>query len=1181
MPRISLDLMPRPQPQRTRRSHKNSKDGCPNCRAKRVKCGEELPSCLQCVRRKCRCGYLDFPTERLEQLALKNKSKLEAKLELSSTVNSAVTSGTNTPTDDKTLVKKSPSKKKIKKISPVDSKSALYSQHHSSQIASLASRTLPPQQSQSQLDPRYYEHQNGVSDIQNMKSLLMQYSQSEYRPDGSASASAVARIGSNPQPTQMYQSAHLWASTNNSNGTLNNQKYIGPVSNPNYNFHMNNTQHSANPQAGHGQSNMHAHDPKLSFTYLDFSSNAHVVQSRMPQQPTPPSLGPGHSQPLLQQDINTGYNPVNASSLDYQRKVMVDNADHDSKSSDYQHQSQLGPSNYNLNFQHAGTTNHLSDDSHRFKTSNSVAVSPKTTSLFPSSISNTSGNSSVQQSHKDLSLGGNSFAPGSFEDLFFDQLHDLYGLYMLNMQGNHSYKQEQDSSKSGLGFSRQGPLFEIGDKSVVIDGGNTDSRRSLIKVRDRERSTADLEQPMKPLSRVRSLIYSNAFHAVNQEFGQLQDLVPDNFTLWNDDKLFESSDNLSIKSGDQVLLNQGLTLNDYTSMSPSSTIKSDTNLGSDSTLNQQYSIQDVPFRKGNPLPNAVVRRTTFPRLQIPANLLHHSIESHVQKNKLKALHGELRSIDAGFDFRPVWDENDAHRFWLIIFEQAAVLDLYFHYFIDKSVNILVRASDAIVNGDDISLNLNLNSSNSQQSLKKFFQFFYNKQDLRILTRKSYISYGNLISKLRESIAVIGEQYTARMSLFSAHGCYVNPSPEMSSFFLMFTGTLMVLKKILDESKTPVINSSLRQEVMLINQFCLASRYPEYPFYVVLELGQTFKTYKHYVQEQIAYYESGLHVDEELQKAFQDPIFHHDLKELEKFLVKLHNQFYPAISECNSYYKMRHNYANDWSIHFASPALIFDLAYEWFRVYPGDKMSMGSKTNPLKRVLYLFFHALAKCLAHVLTPVKSLLIVDACNVTFTKVGMVFTELVTTNSEEYSPLSSIAMTLFKTISFFENRLRLFGFYTENSTVLNGEFLKGVNSDPPTNWKYRDIIHILPPKLVSGEQHVQQFSSSVLSMKNYAFMDELSRDSRYLHLIQAELSRQRYAIDNEPLAFLYEEGLSNHDFNPKSIINRLSYEQLETLKQNGPLLIEAMKTRIENLIASRAEVSRVVTQYGAQTA
>lgn len=51
-----------------RRKHKNSKNGCPNCKKRRVKCSETLPACTNCVRRKVRCGYLDYTEEQLKDL---------------------------------------------------------------------------------------------------------------------------------------------------------------------------------------------------------------------------------------------------------------------------------------------------------------------------------------------------------------------------------------------------------------------------------------------------------------------------------------------------------------------------------------------------------------------------------------------------------------------------------------------------------------------------------------------------------------------------------------------------------------------------------------------------------------------------------------------------------------------------------------------------------------------------------------------------------------------------------------------------------------------------------------------------------------------------------------------------------------------------------------------------------
>ncbi|CCE88586.1 Piso0_001355 [Millerozyma farinosa CBS 7064] len=58
-----------------RRKHKNSKNGCPNCKKRRVKCSEDLPACMNCIKHKVRCGYLDYTEEQLNEL---KEAKLSA-----------------------------------------------------------------------------------------------------------------------------------------------------------------------------------------------------------------------------------------------------------------------------------------------------------------------------------------------------------------------------------------------------------------------------------------------------------------------------------------------------------------------------------------------------------------------------------------------------------------------------------------------------------------------------------------------------------------------------------------------------------------------------------------------------------------------------------------------------------------------------------------------------------------------------------------------------------------------------------------------------------------------------------------------------------------------------------------------------------------------------------------------
>ena len=51
-----------------RRKHKNSKLGCPNCKKRRVKCSEDLPSCTNCMKHKVKCGYLEYTEKELDEI---------------------------------------------------------------------------------------------------------------------------------------------------------------------------------------------------------------------------------------------------------------------------------------------------------------------------------------------------------------------------------------------------------------------------------------------------------------------------------------------------------------------------------------------------------------------------------------------------------------------------------------------------------------------------------------------------------------------------------------------------------------------------------------------------------------------------------------------------------------------------------------------------------------------------------------------------------------------------------------------------------------------------------------------------------------------------------------------------------------------------------------------------------
>ena len=41
--------------------------GCANCKERRVKCLENLPSCTNCIKHRVKCAYLDYTEDQLNE----------------------------------------------------------------------------------------------------------------------------------------------------------------------------------------------------------------------------------------------------------------------------------------------------------------------------------------------------------------------------------------------------------------------------------------------------------------------------------------------------------------------------------------------------------------------------------------------------------------------------------------------------------------------------------------------------------------------------------------------------------------------------------------------------------------------------------------------------------------------------------------------------------------------------------------------------------------------------------------------------------------------------------------------------------------------------------------------------------------------------------------------------------
>lgn len=763
----------------------------------------------------------------------------------------------------------------------------------------------------------------------------------------------------------------------------------------------------------------------------------------------------------------------------------------------------------------------------------------------------------------------------------------------------------EESEQSGSGPPLVVPMKQDSDGSVTpqSDKDRQTSRTGLdkikkkhtaikIRLRDDAKSALKAAKAVEQMQNLRSVTYQKAYKIVTSNTnGDLAAFkswsTNEGIPFWDEPIDFHGSPHPETEQGPGACdymnsLLKSPNFDDFSSVSGQG-LESNSNSGSSlyapkqgdsAPVNGGQSVVSYVQRTGSMLPNAIVRPTLFPVQEIPNHLQNKILKRTVAKVR----QGNFDLKDVVNDIivvmpKPVWSEQEVEEFWVWVFHQAAMLNLYFKYFIDKSVLILMRASDAVVNGDIevVSLPLtfsgSLTPSESLDGKDSQLNFFYTKEDLYKLTCKSYVTYGRVIRAIRESINSYHDEYPAKISLFSALACYINTVPDYNTFCLMLHGTLLLVKNVLlNASSVHQISPALRQEILILNNFALAAKIPDFSFDVVRELANSFRKFQLILNTFINSYESGANLDPDLVKVLRDPIFRHDCHELNKFLFKIENFYYAKFVEINDHYKAMHNLPRDSNFKFVSPSLIFELGYEWLHIYPGDKMSQTSQNNPLKKTLYLFYHALAKCLAHVFTPTKSISVVDLCNVMFTKYGVKLSEFDPYRRPIYASIEPLAIEMVKIIKFFETRSQLYGYQLESCNLLNNEFIVSVESEAPTLWTHRDIVELKQAKEPVYEKQMSGFGKQYITVDNYPIFTNIQNDPTSIMIMQKEVDRQLYAIKNEPMHFNYVTGILNHDFDPTAVVSLFTKVRIREFQAQSLEDIEMLRKQNNELLRSR---------------
>lgn len=603
-------------------------------------------------------------------------------------------------------------------------------------------------------------------------------------------------------------------------------------------------------------------------------------------------------------------------------------------------------------------------------------------------------------------------------------------------------------------------------------------------------------------------------------------------------------------------------------------------------ISQKYNANRVNF---NPLPNAIISNTSFPKLKQTKRLRNTYLERYLNNSNrdVKSLINlEFKSI-----FSPVWTNDNAYSFWASVYNQSVVLEVYFSFFMDRSLNVLLKACNVTLNGEIFS---NLAHSPSYSSISASDTslsshtssddgFFFTKKELDILTQKSYRYYGALIRDLRESLTNIHIEYPLKISLFAAWSIFFHVNATVETLCLMYNGTSSLLLKVLNDSHSlQDITPTIRVTLEVLNGHALAALIPDYNFEIILEIYRDFKEFKNFFMDaQDTYVKryAESNTEDGRKKRLTSNLEKHDCLELEQFLEHVVKELFPKLNYINCYYKATNNVkdSNSNNIYFTSVRLIFDLLVSWFKNFPSDALSMGSSACPVKKTFYLFYSVIGRALVNIISPVRSVLLVDPCHLFCPRVDfdpeIYKVKKINITTEEYHYLQALSEKMLRMVTFFDYRMLLYSYFLSTTTTLNTEYVKPLNAPVHTaSDDYNDIVQLLPKKLDVDETIIDSFTNITLDANNFPLFDIFHSDNEYRSIIRQEKRNQLLRQQQLPNEFNYKTGLFTHDFNPRSLFNALERNQKAYWNLNQPTL-EETRIRVQNFDFGRQVVSETV--------
>lgn len=571
----------------------------------------------------------------------------------------------------------------------------------------------------------------------------------------------------------------------------------------------------------------------------------------------------------------------------------------------------------------------------------------------------------------------------------------------------------------------------------------------------------------------------------------------------------------------------------------------------------------------NYLKNAIIRPQKFERLNPPQNQLLKKYEAY-QKNKITTLvsFDEIR-------FFPLWTKSYAKTFWTLIFEQAELFEVYWTFFMDTSLNIILKTCEATIKEQ-------ANTNSTVLDCEK--TTFFTKNDLEVLTRMSYNYYGRLIRTLRYAINNSQIEYPIKISMYATCTSFIHSHATVDTLSLLYNGSSSLLTKIVNEAEVVSdVAPSLQLCIQGLYFSSMLSVVPDYNFGIIHSLSKDLIDFKEFM------------ILNKCLTNLRNQFPFHKLFQLESFMADLIHEVHPRFQYIDKFYKASQKLdSGSGNIEYVSPSMLFNLLVDWFNTFANESVSIGSKMPATTRTFYLFFTLIGKVLFQVFTPLRSVLLVEPLSILPPQVDFdpaaFKVEQDNLNQSQYDYLFKLSTKLIRLIKFFEFRSQIVAYYCfvkKFSDEKQYSYMECYQPEHDTNFvPSSDIIRIISSKVEMKEEMIINFNhDDIINISNFPMMEELASSfqddetkTKYRKEILEAKERQAHYLKekmikkdekNCEVLFDYESGLFFYDFNPQEAIK--TYIESQNIKfgniQNKSL--EELKLKISNIDMSRKQI------------